>query len=96
MESFGVFESDDAWLLRTDLPGFRKEDVSLRLEDGVLHLAANREEDQVFHTNVERKFRLPDNINTGEIVARLEDGVLEISLPKLEPDQPETLNIEIN
>ena len=94
-ESFSVFESDDAWHLRTDLPGFRKEDVSLRLEEGVLHLSARREEGHSFHAEAERRFRLPDNINTAEIGARLEDGVLEVTLPKVAPDQPETLNIEV-
>lgn len=100
-ESFSVFEADDAWRLRTDLPGFQKDDVNLRLQDGVLHLTAEVAEkggDQdyaAFRSNVARSFRLPDNIDVSAIGARLENGVLEITLPKAEIENPEPLQIEV-
>lgn len=92
----GVYEADQAWLLRTDLPGFSKKDVTLRLEDGVLYLTAEREEaEHGFQSRIERTFRTPDNIDPNGITARLEDGVLAITLPKVTPDLPENLSIEV-
>lgn len=94
--AFGVYEADSAWHLRTDLPGFRKEDLSLRFEEGTLHLKAEREENtRTFPASVERSFRVPDNVDATRIEARLENGVLEIVLPKVEQDQPASRSIEI-
>jgi len=94
--AFGVYEEHEAWHLRTDLPGFAKKDVSLRLEDGVLHLGATQQEGEPsFHSRVERTFRVPDNIDPARIEARLENGVLEVVLPKHEVKEPESLHIEI-
>lgn len=94
--AIGVYEADAAWHLRTDLPGFTKEDVELRLEDGVLHLAAERKDSKhPFHSRIERTFRVPDHIDPAGITARLENGILELTLPKLGPKAPDSLRIEV-
>ncbi|MFP6859298.1 MAG: Hsp20/alpha crystallin family protein [Roseibacillus sp.] len=94
--AIGAYEADAAWHLRTDLPGFTKEDVELRLEDGVLHLAAERKDSEhPFHSRIERTFRVPDHIDPAGITARLENGILELTLPKLEPKAPDSLRIEV-
>jgi len=96
--AFGVYEAEQAWHLRTDLPGFAKEEITLRLEDGVLHLNAERDEknQHSFHSRIERTFRVPDNVDVGGIEARLANGVLEVTLPKLKEDRPENFRIEVN
>lgn len=92
----GVYEEDSAWHLRTDLPGFRKEDLNLRVEDGVLYLEARRDDsERTFRAQVERSLKLPDNVDPAGIKARLENGVLEVTLPKVAPAEPEALRIEI-
>ena len=95
--SFGVYEADDAWHLRTDLPGFRKEEVSLRLEEGILHLSAEHDEegDHPFHSKIERTFRVPDNIDVTAIGAKLENGVLDVTLPKAAEEKPDVLRVEV-
>lgn len=93
----GVYEADHAWFLRTDLPGFKKSEISLKFEDGVLRVRAEREEsNHPFQGPVERHLRVPENIDPGNITARLSEGVLEITLPKLETENAGGLNIEIN
>ena len=96
--NLGVYEADDAWHLRTDLPGFTKEQIKLRFEDGLLTLTAEREENEnhPFQSRVERSFRTPEHVNPEAISARLEHGVLEIVLPKVTPETPDRLEIKID
>lgn len=96
-DKVGVYEADHAWILRTDLPGFSREDLSLRFEKGVLSLRAEREnEEHAFHSRTERTFRTPEHVDPDEISARLEDGVLEVTLPKLNPGNNGPLEIKID
>ena len=96
--NLGVYEADDAWHLRTDLPGFTKEELNLTFDKGVLFLVAERKEgdNHPFQSRIERTFRTPKNVNPEGITARLEAGVLEMILPKVAPETPERLEIKID
>ncbi|XP_009613293.1 16.9 kDa class I heat shock protein 1-like [Nicotiana tomentosiformis] len=89
-------ETDTAHVFRVDLPGVRKEDLKVQVEDGnTLEISGERvkEEEQVddkWH-RVERRrgkflrrFRLPKNANADEIKCGLEHGVLTVNVPKKE------------
>ncbi len=92
-ESF--HESEDAWLLRLDLPGFSKADVTLTLNDRTLQLAAETPAERPFGGKFERQWKLGADIDATAISARLENGVLELTLPK-RPEivaQPTTIEI---
>jgi len=91
-----VHESDDAWLLRLDLPGFRKEDLTMKVTDRLLQLAAETPEDRAFGGKIERQWKLGPEINESAIQAKLELGVLELTLPKKAPEEVEPRNIEIS
>ena len=94
---FSLYENDDDWRLRADLPGFSKADLDIALKDGVLTISASREDnDEGFTANFTRSLRLPGDTATDRITATLENGVLELVLPKQEPEKPETTRIEIN
>lgn len=93
-ESF--HESDNAWTLRLDLPGFSKTDVTLTVNNRTLQLAAETPPEKPFGGKFERQWKLGDDIDTTAISARLENGVLELTLPK-RPDvvvQPTTIEIQ--
>lgn len=93
----GIYEAESAWFLRTDLPGFEKSEVTLKFEDGGLHLRAERDENtHPFVSRIERTFKVPENIDPTAISANLKDGVLEITLPKVEVEQVDGYSIEIN
>ena len=76
-----VRETKDGYDVFVDLPGFKKEDVKLDLQNGYLTITANRSE----------------NLKPTDVAAKFENGILELKLPKADkqiPEKPTTL-IEI-
>jgi HSP20 family protein len=88
-------ESDSAWILRLDLPGYSKSDISLTVTDRVLELVAETQPENAFGGKVERTWKLGNDVDASAIVARLENGVLEITLPKKPRVVPQPSTIEI-
>ena len=86
-----LFSTETGWAARVDLPGYTQEDLTLKFEDHTLMLKANNE------SRGEKNLRLAlgEEVETSEINAKLENGVLEITLPKKESTSSESQNIEI-
>ena len=100
-------DEGDAYQLTCDLPGFRRENIELTVEDGTLVLSAERHSE---HEDAEKKgkflrmersygtFRRRFDlagIDSAGITARYADGVLTLRLPKAEHTTPPTRKIEI-
>lgn len=92
-ESF--HESENAWILRLDLPGFSKQDVTLTITDRTLQLKAETPPDRTFGGVVEHQWKLGDDVNESAITARLENGVLELTVPKQPKVEVKPIQIEI-
>ncbi len=80
-----------------DLPGVNKKDVHIEVEDGKLVISATRKnpfgtEDQT-DSSYKRTLRLGDQVDSTKIHATLEDGVLHVTLPKLEKAKVRTVKI---
>uniref|UniRef100_A0A0C9S653 TSA: Wollemia nobilis Ref_Wollemi_Transcript_11815_733 transcribed RNA sequence n=1 Tax=Wollemia nobilis TaxID=56998 RepID=A0A0C9S653_9CONI len=72
-------ETTEAHVFSAALPGARKEDIRVELEDArYLRIASERE-----RGNCERKFRLPEQVDVESITAKFEDGVLSVVVPKI-------------
>ena len=97
-------ESDKEFIVQMDLPGIRKEDVTISLEDHELTISGERkeefvEEDRNFH-RIERFagrfFRavpLPGHANIDKASAIFKDGVLTIKIPKAKESKPHRIKI---
>ena len=96
LPAFDVTETDEAFVLRGDLPGVAQEDIEVRLEDGVLSVSGERavsETDggprfirlQRPSGKFRRRFALPENVNQDEVEASYANGVLKLVVPKQEP-----------
>lgn len=99
-----IVETPETLNFIVEVPGFKNEDLTLRVENGVLTLEGERkfeaETNETKHHRVERSygkfvrgFTLPSNLNPDKIHANLTDGVLFIALPKKEETKPKTIQI---
>ena len=109
MNSFrtDIKETDDAYELLADLPGCRKEDIDLQIEDEILTIKAERhaehEDKDAKHGYVrverswgryERSFDM-SGIDTDAITAKYENGVLTLNLPKKAPEKPAAKKVSV-
>ncbi|WOG93984.1 hypothetical protein DCAR_0313274 [Daucus carota subsp. sativus] len=101
-------ETPEAHVFKADLPGLKKEEVKVEVEEGkVLQISGERskekeEKNDKWH-RVERssgkflrRFRLPENAKVDEVKANMENGVLTVTVPKVEMKKPEVKAIDIS
>jgi len=99
-------EGKDAYHIELDLPGIKKEDVEISVDKNVLTIKGQREvrdeEEKDNYYRVEsaygtfsRSFTLPEKVDTENIRATGENGVVEITIPKLKVEKDTTKKIEI-
>ncbi|MBN1783209.1 Hsp20/alpha crystallin family protein [bacterium] len=99
-----VVESDKNFELVADVPGLKKEDIHIAIEDGYLTLSGEKkqekEEDGKNYHRVERSygkfersFRLPKEVDAEAIKANYKNGVLRVEIPKTEKVQPKQIAI---
>ncbi|MEA4874228.1 Hsp20/alpha crystallin family protein [Anaerorhabdus sp.] len=97
-----ITEKDGNYLFDIELPGFKKEDISIELNNGTLTISANREnsneekdEDghivrqERFSGNCSRSYYIGDNIHEEDIKAKFENGELKIIIPNMSTKQIE-------
>lgn len=90
-----IFEDDQNYFVRVEMPGARKEDVSVRLEGGVLQIAFQRQEgENEASVSLSRHFRLPGPVAVEQVAAKLEDGILTVTLPRHEAARPRAIAVE--
>nr|AMN87019.1 hypothetical protein [Paspalum vaginatum] len=101
-------ETPEAHVFKADLPGVKKEEVKVEVEDGnVLVISGQRSREKEDKNDkwhrVERssgqfmrRFRLPEDAKTDQVKAGLENGVLTVTVPKAEVRKPEVKAIEIS
>lgn len=103
-----VKEHEDRFELSIDLPGFRKEDIDVTLENGYLSICATKEDSneekseegklirrERFCGTMQRSFYVGDVLTEEDIGAKFENGVLELNIPKKEKRLPEKKTILI-
>ncbi|XP_068667962.1 18.1 kDa class I heat shock protein-like [Aristolochia californica] len=101
-------ETPEAHVFKADLPGLKKEEVKVEVEEGrVLQISGERsketeEKNDKWH-RVERssgkflrRFRLPGNAKMDQVKATMENGVLTVTIPKEEVKKPEVKAIDIS
>lgn len=99
---FDVEETEEAYRLAVDLPGLKKEDVAIHLDENVLTISGERklERDEKTKGRYERaygrfqqSFTLPSTIDVEKVEAKMEEGVLKIALPKSAQSKPRTITV---
>jgi len=102
-----VVEDNEALRVHAELPGLKREDVKIRVHDGVLTLQGERKfsDEQRKKNNYyrlersygffARTFTLPKSVDTEKIQAKMKDGILELTIPKKPEAQAREVNVEI-
>lgn len=77
-----IEETDKTYQLTLDVPGVKKEDINIEVNNGILTVSGERKGARA--CTFEKRFRLGDNVVADEIKANLTDGVLSLELAKAE------------
>ena len=93
-----IQDKGDSYLLEADLPGFKKDEITMKLENGTLTVSAAKgldkdEQDKKgnyirrerYAGTLSRSFYVGDAVSEEDIHAKYEDGILKLSLPKKAP-----------
>jgi len=103
-----VSEKEDAFHIRADLPGVKKDDLEITFQDGVLTINAEtseekREEKEGRVIRQERRYgkfvrsmNLGDAVDPDKIKADYKDGVLDLVLPKAEKVKPRKIDVKVS
>jgi HSP20 family protein len=101
-----VQETDAGFVVKADLPDMKKEDINVKLADGVLTIEGERKQEEEekgkkFH-RIERqygqfirRFALPADVDAANVKAEFKDGVLNVHLPKAPNAKPKSVEIKV-
>jgi HSP20 family protein len=101
MPAVNIKELDSQFEIELAVPGKKKDDFEIEVENGILSISSSQEEEQQVnekgkftrrefsYTSFRRSFTLPDSVDRTKIDARYADGVLQVLLPKHKEAQPQ-------
>jgi HSP20 family protein len=104
--SVDVIETAEAFLVKAELPGVKKDDVKVAVDAGVLRIEGERkqeqeEKDKKYHRiersygSFRRVFTLPTNVDATKLMAEFKDGVLNVMLPKSAQSAPRAIEVKV-
>jgi HSP20 family protein len=90
-----IMESDKDYKLELSVPGFKKEDFNIDIDQGTLIISSERKEEsnkeeknysrkEFSYSSFTRTFQLPENTDENNINAKYDNGVLQLTIPKKE------------
>ena len=88
-------QNENEWLAALEMPGVRPEDLTVEFEDGSLNLTGKKKGyfDSSEETEFSRSIKVPEEVDAEKIQAKLRDGVLLLTLPKLAKARPKKIEI---
>ena len=102
-----ITETDKAYIVEAELPGYKQEDVKVNIEKHVLRLSSAKQSTKeekdgkkilICERHVqsfERAFSLPEDVDEATIEGEFANGVLTVTLPKKEVVQPKSIEVKI-
>jgi HSP20 family protein len=113
-ESFGdwvpaldAFEDKDKYVVSLEIPGMKKEDINVTVQDGVLTVSGERKVEKSsnegavhrserFYGKFSRSVSLPAAVSADKVGAAYRDGVLTVEIPKAEEAKPRQVEIKVS
>ena len=105
--SVDIYEKGDDVMLQAELPGVKKEDIDIRVENNVLTVRGKRERSEEvkengyvrterYYGNFSRSFSLPSTVDSAKISAGYKERVLSLVLPMAEEAKPKQIEVNIS
>ena len=102
-----VHEDKDQYTVSLELPGLKREDISVQIEDGDLVISGERKSETVsentevhrqerFYGKFTRTISLAADVKADQVKAAYKDGILTVSLPKAEEAKPKQIDVSVN
>jgi HSP20 family protein len=102
-----VREDKDSFVIRAELPGLKREDIEISLQDGALVISGERTVEKVeegvevhrqerYYGKFQRALTLPEPVAAEKVKADYKDGVLTVTLPKTEEAKPKKIDVSVN
>lgn len=102
-----IYESDDNFLVKADLPGMEKKDIDISIHDGTLTIKGEKKLEneykdksyvraERYHGSFTRSIDFPSDVESDKIKASYKDGVLELLIPKKEEAKPKQIKVEVS
>jgi HSP20 family protein len=99
-----VQEDKNSFNIRVELPGLKREDIEVTLQDGVLAITGERKEEKVqddttvhrqerYYGKFSRTLTLPTAVSGDQVKAQYKDGILTVTLPKAEEAKPKAITV---
>jgi HSP20 family protein len=99
-----VQEDKDNFRVRVELPGLKREDITVSIEDGTLVISGERKTETAdestevhrqerYYGKFSRALTLPSAVAANQVKATYKDGILTVTLPKAEEAKPKTITV---
>jgi len=102
-----VTEKENAYLVKADIPGVKKEDINVRIDGNIVQIDAEvkREKEtkgngekilrsERYWGNISRTFSLAQDVDDAKVVAKYADGVLTLELPKKATSETKKITVQ--
>lgn len=107
MPSVDISETDAAYLVKGEIPGVKKEDVKVTIQDGMLTIQGERKQEKEekgkkFHRiersygSFARSFRVPDDTDESKVKAEFKDGMINVTLPKSAKAKAKAIEVSVS
>jgi HSP20 family protein len=104
--SADISQTDKEYVIRTELPAAKNEDVQATVDDGVITIKGERKQQkehknqkfhriETFYGSFERSFSLPENVSADAIRCESKDGVLSVHIPKAETSKRKPMQVTV-
>ena len=102
-----LYEDKDNVFVKLEVPGVKKEDIQISLQDGELSISGERKTEEKFEGaqvrrterfvgSFQRTVTLPAEVKGDQVKAEYKDGILTVTLPKAEEAKPKRIQISAN
>jgi HSP20 family protein len=104
--AFDVYEEKDNFIVKAELPGLKKEDINVSLQDGSLIISGERKSEtksegaevyraERYFGKFQRSVSLPTPVAANAVAAEYKDGILTVTLPKSEEAKPKQIEVKV-